>query len=83
MTRWTIDGRGDTGTRAIHYVWGKRWEYNVQRLASGFWLAELEGPDGSRLQINASERSEAGAQARCEMHAAYSGSETQSVLTND
>ena len=69
MTRWTIDGRGDTGTKAIHYQDGKRLTYNVQRLSSDFWLADIEYPDGSRFHLNAAERSESGAQARCEMHA--------------
>ena len=70
MTRWTIDGRGDTGTRAIHYNGKGRHVFNVQRLPSGFWLAECEIPDGSRFQVDASERTEAGAQARCEWYAA-------------
>jgi hypothetical protein len=70
MTRWTIDGRGDTGTKARHSAQGKILEYNVQRLPSGFWLAEVEYPDGSKLLIDASERSEAGSHARCEYHAA-------------
>ena len=77
MTRWTIDGRGDTGTKAIHYQ-PKRYPergsvkriYNVQRLSAGFWLSEVEYPDGSILQLNASETTEAGAQVRCEFHAA-------------
>jgi hypothetical protein len=70
MTRWTINGRGDTGTLAIHITGsGKILEYNVQRMPAGYWLSEVEYADGSRLQINASERSEAGAHARCEYHA--------------
>ncbi len=70
MTGWTIDGRGDTGTQAIHYNGKGKHTYNVSRLPSGFWLAELECPDGSRLQVNASEMTEAGSHARCEYHAA-------------
>jgi len=70
MTRWTIDGRGDTGTRATHYQSGKRYEFNVQRLSGGFWLSELTFMDGSVFQLDASEMSEAGAQARCEFRAA-------------
>jgi hypothetical protein len=69
MTRWTIDGRGDTGTKAIHYSKGKRYVYNVCRLSGGFWLAECEFMDGSILQLNASEMTSAGAQARCEFDA--------------
>lgn len=69
MTAWTIDGRGDTGTRATHYAKGKRYEFNVQRLER-FWLAEIEFTDGSILQINSSEMTEAGAHARCEFYAA-------------
>ena len=70
MTAWTIEGRGDTGTKAIHFNSSGKHVYNVQRLRSGFWLAEVDYPDGSRHQINASEMSEAGAQSRCEYHAA-------------
>ncbi len=70
MTAWTIDGRGDTGTRAIHYNTRGRHKYNVQRLPSSFWLAEVDYPDGSRHRIDASEMTEAGAQSRCEFHAA-------------
>ncbi len=73
MTRWTIDGRGDTGTKAIHYSKGNRYTYNVSRLSGrsgGWWLSECEFEDGSILQINSSEITAAGAQARCEMHAA-------------
>jgi len=71
MTRWTIDGKGDTGTMAIHIrPGGKILEYNVSRLPSGFWLAEVEYSDGSKYRIDASEMTEAGAQARCEYHAA-------------
>lgn len=70
MSPWTIDGRGDTGTKAVHYTRKGRHTYNVQRLRSGFWLSELDFPDGSRLLVNASEMTEAGAHARCEMHAA-------------
>lgn len=73
MTRWTIDGVGDTGTRAIHHdAQGKKRVYNVSRLPSGFWLSKLTLEDGSTLHIDASERSEAGAHARCERHAANS-----------
>jgi len=77
MTRWTIDGTGDTGTRAHHYYtisgagsFGRT--YNVSRLPSGFWLAEYSIPGGEWVQLDASEMTEAGAQARCEMHAANS-----------
>lgn len=71
MTRWTIDGRGDTGTRANHCRRdGEYVRYNVSRLSGGFWLSELICRDGSALQLNASEMTEAGAHARCEMHAA-------------
>ena len=74
LTRWTIDGRGDTGTRAIHYTGsGKKVVYNVSRLASNgfcFWLSEAEYPDGSRMHIDATEMTEAGAHSRCEFHAA-------------
>ena len=70
MTRWTIDGRGDTGTRATHYQSGKRYEFNVQRLSDGFWLSELTFMDGSTLQLAQFDMSEAGAQARCEFRAA-------------
>lgn len=70
MTRWTIDGRGDTGTRALHYNRRGKHEFNVQRLPSGFWLGEVDYPDGSRFQVTASAVSEAEAQARCEFHAA-------------
>ncbi len=70
MTRWTIGGRGDTGTLAIHITpRGHILEYNVQRLRGGFWLSEVEYSDGSRIEINASEGTEAGAHARCELHA--------------
>jgi hypothetical protein len=71
MTRWTIDGRGDTGTRANHYrSSGEYVRYNVSRISEGYWLSELICRDGSTLQIDASEMTEAGAQARCEFHAA-------------
>ena len=70
MTLWTIDGRGDTGTRAIHYTGKGKHSYNVQRLPSGFWLAEIDYPDGSRHHIDASSMTEAGSQSRCEFHAA-------------
>jgi hypothetical protein len=43
--------------------------FNVQRLSGGFWLAEMDYPDGSRFMIDASERSEAGSHARCEYFA--------------
>jgi hypothetical protein len=75
MTRWTIDGRGDTGTKAIHFNTSGRHTYNVQRLPSGFWLAEVDYPDGSRHRIDASEMTEAGSHARCEFHAANLRSE--------
>ncbi len=60
MTRWTIDGIGDTGSRAQHSYSGELVEYNVQRLSGGYWLSELVLPDGSRFQVDTSERSEAG-----------------------
>lgn len=69
MTHWTIDGRGDTGTRAVHFNSNGKHVFNVQRLPSGFWLAEVDYPDGSRFQINASEMTEAGSHARCEYFA--------------
>ena len=70
MTAWTIDGRGDTGTRAIHYTSAGKHTYNVQRLPSGFWMAEVDYPDGSQFRINAAAWSEAEAHASCEYHAA-------------
>ena len=71
MTNWTIDGRGDTGTRMIHYSGsGKKVVYNVCRLPSGFWLSEADYPDRSRMHIDATEMTEAGAHSRCEFHAA-------------
>jgi hypothetical protein len=70
MTGWTIDGRGDTGTRATHVTVKGPLHYNVSRLSGGFWLAEMDCRDGSIFQISASERSEKDAHKRCEAHAA-------------
>lgn len=65
--RWTIDGHGDSGTRTGYHLNGKLIVYNVSRSGGGFWLSEKIFPDGSVFQLDASERSEAGAHARCEM----------------
>lgn len=70
MTGWTIDGRGDCGTQATHWNRKGKHVYNVQRMASGFYIADVTYPDGSKHIINASERMACAAQARCEYHAA-------------
>jgi hypothetical protein len=72
MTRWTIDGRGDTGTRAFHNCAKGKLEYNVQRRESYFWISDVTYPDGSRTVLDAMGISEASAHARCESHAANS-----------
>jgi len=70
MTPWTINGRGDTGTRAIHREQRRgQLVFNVCRLAGGFWLSEVTFPDRSTRQIDATARSEALAHMRCEYFA--------------
>lgn len=67
MTRWK---NGSESMEATHYSKGRRIEYRVRQLPSGFWLSQMVFEDGSTYRIDASELTEAGAMARCEYHAA-------------
>ena len=71
MTGWTIDNTTHYQSFANHYSGGKRWHYTIDHSASGrHWISKVRGEDGSELILDASEVSEVGAKARCEMHAA-------------
>lgn len=68
IAHWIETPNGTKVARCM--VQGKEMKYEVTGPSAGFYISAAIFPDSSRFILNASEMSQAGAMARCEMNSA-------------